>query len=145
MRQAESTLKKAQTEMTALEEEAVKALTGESNMDIAFINSLIPKRRGNLGNALREMDRIRAELQDSEEMGKVISHELGLILSWADSFDTASLDTKRSIISTLIDRITVYRNYNLDIHFKISAMQYLGESLIKHGREAPGETRALVL
>ena len=48
MEKAEAALKKAQAEMTTLEEEAVKALTGESKMDINFINSLIPKRRTNL-------------------------------------------------------------------------------------------------
>lgn len=128
LKQAESVLKKAQAEMTALEEEAVKALTGESQMDMAFIKSLIPKRRANLDNALKETDRLRAEIRDSEETEKVINHELSLIMSWADSFDAASLDTKRSIISALIDRITVHRNYNLDIHFKISAAQYLGKA-----------------
>ena len=126
--QAETVLKKAQAEMGALEKAAVKALTGESQMDFAFINSLIPKRRANLENTLKETERMREELQDSERRDKVINHELGLILSWADSFDSSSFEVKRSIISTLIDCITVHRDYKLDIHFRISVEQYLGKA-----------------
>ena len=126
--QAEVALKKAQAEMSALEETAVRAITGETQMDLAFINSLIPKRRAILENALKETERLRAEIQDSERQEKVINHELGLILSWADAFDASSLETKRSIISALIDRVTVHRDYRLDIHFRISAEQYLGKA-----------------
>lgn len=57
---AEVMLKKAQVEMTALEEEAIKALTGESKMDPTFINSLITKRRTNLDSALKEVERLRS-------------------------------------------------------------------------------------
>ena len=62
LEKAEAVLKKAQAEMSALEEEAVKALTGESKMDLYFINYLIPKRRANLEKALAETERIRAEI-----------------------------------------------------------------------------------
>ena len=48
---AEEALQKAQAEMSALEDEAVKALTGESKLDISFINGLIPKRRAALEKA----------------------------------------------------------------------------------------------
>lgn len=124
--QAEATLKKAQAEMIALEEATVKALTGDGIMDISFINGLIPKRKANLESALREVERIRAEIEDSEKAERVISHELQAILSWADTFDSASLDTKRSIIAMLIDRIVVRDDYELDVHFRITAEQYLG-------------------
>lgn len=50
--------------MTALEEEAVKALTGESKMDLNFINSLIAKSSANLEKALAETERIRTEIEN---------------------------------------------------------------------------------
>lgn len=126
--QAEAALKKAQTEMTALEEEAVKALTGESHLSLDFINGLIPKRRANLEKALQETERIRTEIQNDEEMKRVHQQELMLILSWADAFDAASREVKRSIISSLIDKIVVHSDYTLDIHFKITIEQFLGKT-----------------
>ena len=128
LEKAEAELKKAQTEMTALEEEAVKALTGESKMDLNFINSLIPKRRANLEKALAETERIRAEIENDARLDEIHIREIETIRSWAETFETASLETKRSIISALIDRIVVHNDYCLDIHFRITAQQYLGKA-----------------
>ena len=114
--------------MTVLEEEAVKALTGESNMDINFINSLIPKRRANLEKTLEEEKRIRSEIQQEEESNKVHQQELVEIRPWADAFDSAKLETRRMIIAALIDRIIVESDYSLDIHFRISVEQFLGRA-----------------
>ena len=125
---AEAALKKAQAEMTALEDETVRALTGESTMDIAFLNSLIPKRKANLEGAQNEVDRIRSEIADLEKADRSANHELEMILSWAETFDTSSRDTQRSVIAMLIDRIVVHANYHLDIHFRITAQQYLGKA-----------------
>jgi len=128
LEKAEANLKKAQTEMTALEEEAVKALTGESKMDLNFINSLIPKRRANLEKALAEVERIRAEIENDAKLNEIHIREIETIRSWAETFEAASLETKRSIISALIDKVVVNNDYNMDIHFRITAQQYLGKA-----------------
>lgn len=126
--QAEAALKKAQIELAALEDAAVKAITGETNMDLELINSLFPKRRMNLDKAMQEVERLRAELADSEKLESAANHELNMILSWADTFDAASRETQRSIIAMLIDKVVVNTNYHLDIHFRITAQQYLGKA-----------------
>ena len=128
LEKAEANLKKAQTEMTALEEEAVKALTGESKMDLNFINSLIPKRRANLEKALAETERIRAEIENDAKLDEIHIREIETIRSWAETFEAASLETKRSIISALIGKVVVNSDYNMDIHFRITAQQYLGKA-----------------
>ena len=45
--------------------------TGETNMDLELINSLFPKRRMNLDKAMQEVERLRAELADSEKLDTV--------------------------------------------------------------------------
>ena len=127
LEKAEAALKKAQSEMTALEEEAVKALTGESKMDLNFINSLIPKRRANLEKAMAETDRIRAEIENDAKMQEIHLREIKMIRTWAETFEAASLETKRTIIAALIEKVVVSDDYTLDIHFRISAEQYLGK------------------
>ena len=128
LEKAEANLKKAQIEMTALEEEAVKALTGDSKMDLNFINTLIPKRRANLEKALAETERIRAEIENDAKLDEIHIREIETIRSWAEMFENSSLETKRSIISALIKKIIVNSDYNLDIHFRITAQQYLGKA-----------------
>lgn len=113
--------------MTALEEETVKALTGESTMDRVFLQSLIPKRRAILEKAQVEVERIRSEINDEENARKAQQRAFREILSWADAFDTAKLETKHMIIATLIDKITVQSDYSLDIHFRVTIEQYWGK------------------
>jgi len=43
-----------------------------------------------------------------------------MILFWTDAFDEASLETKRSIIAMLIEKIVVYKDYDLDIHLRLT-------------------------
>lgn len=128
LEKAEVASKKAQAEMTALEEEAVKALTEESKMDINFINSLIPKRSANLEKALAEAERIRTEIENDAKLDELHVREIETICSWAEMFETATLETKGSIISALVDKIIVNSDYNLDIDFRITDQQYLGKA-----------------
>ena len=50
-------------------------------MDLQFINSLIPKRKANLENALGEVERLRRELAEIEKAEQAASRELEMILS----------------------------------------------------------------
>ena len=116
LEKAEVALKKRlRQKMTALEEEAVKALTGESKMDINFINSLIQKRRANLEKALAVAERIRAEIENDAKLDEIHIREIETIRSCAETFVAASLETKRSIISALIDKVVANSDYNMDI------------------------------
>ena len=129
LEKAEVALKKRlRQKMTALEEEAVKALTGESKMDINFINSLITKRRANLEKALAEAERIRAEIENDAKLDEIHIREIETIRSWVETFEAVSLETKKSIISALIDKVVVNSDYNMDIRFRITAQQYLGKA-----------------
>ena len=73
--------------MTALEEEAVKALTGRSKMNI---NSLIPKRCANLEKARAEAERIRTEIENDAKLDELYVREIKTIRSWAETFEVAS-------------------------------------------------------
>ena len=46
------------------------------------------------------------------------------IISWADIYDTASIETKKMIVNCLIKRIEVYRDYKLHIDFNIDFEQF---------------------
>ena len=49
------------------------------------------------------------------------------LLSWAGRFDEASYEAKHLVISQLVDRIEVKSNYEVSIHFRITAEQFLGK------------------
>ena len=43
-----------------------------------------------------------------------------IIRSWAAEFDKAPTDARKMILARLIDKITVDRDYNIDIHFYVT-------------------------
>lgn len=48
------------------------------------------------------------------------------IISWAEMYDTASVEAKKMIVSCLIKRVEVYRDYKLHIDFNIDFEQFTG-------------------
>ena len=49
---------------------------------------------------------------------------LAVIISWADMYDSASTESKKMIVSCLIRRVEVYRDYRLHIDFNIDFEQF---------------------
>ena len=46
------------------------------------------------------------------------------IISWAEMYDTASMEAKKMIVNCLIKRVDVYRDYKLHIDFNIDFAQF---------------------
>ena len=125
-KQAEADFKKAHTEMTALEEEAMKALTGEARLDVSLINSMLPKYKAKLDAAQAQMEEAQQKLTEEEASTLRAAHQYDQMLSWADTFEDASIETKHMILASLIERIEVGRGYAINVKFRLSATQYLG-------------------
>ena len=53
------------------------------------------------------------------------SHEVAPIISYADLYDSASIEAKKMIINCLIRRVDVYRGCRLKVEFNFSLEQYL--------------------
>ena len=125
-KQAEADFKKAHTEMTALEEETMKALTGEARLDVSLINSMLPKYKAKLDAAQAQMEEAQQKLTEEEASTLSAAHQYDQMLSWADTFEDASIETKHMILASLIERIEVGRGYAINVKFRLSATQYLG-------------------
>lgn len=125
LKDAEAAVEKAAKAVAALEDEAIKALTGESRLDLLIINQLLPRQRDALEQAKEEYQRILLTNQAEEEMLAAKRMEIQKTLEWADIFDQAPLETKQMILASLIERVTVGRGYKINVQFKLSARQFL--------------------
>ena len=113
--------------LSTLEEEAVKAVNGESKLDIDTINNMLPRLRAQLNEASARMDDIRGKLEEEQNGNDSQIEKLKEVLSWAVMFDRANTATKHMILAQLIERVVVSANGMIDIHFRLTAKQYLGE------------------
>ena len=125
-KQAEQDFFEAHKQITALEEQAMKYLTGENSLDIAIVNAMMPKYREKLHNAQARMDEAKQKMDEEKETSRAAAQEVNDLISWADVFDEASIETKHMIIARLIERIDVGRDYDIQIKFRISVEQYTG-------------------
>ena len=126
-KQAEKDFQNAQKQVTALEEEAVKALTGESQLDLSVVNSMLVKHRAKLETAQRAMEDARTRMEAEKENAKATKAQIDELISWAECFEAADIGTKHLIVARLIDRIEVKTGYKVHIKFKISLKQFLGQ------------------
>ena len=113
--------------MNALEEEAVKALTGDSQLDLGVVNSMLVKHRAKLETAQRAMEDARTRMEAEKENAKATKAQIDELISWAECFEAADIGTKHLIVARLIYRIEVKTGYKVHIKFKISLKQFLGQ------------------
>lgn len=127
IRQAEKALTKAKKDMSTLEDEAIKALTGEGAYSIDVINKLMPVQQKKLEDAQAEVARLTSER--TAELDRQAKHlsEIERIQTWADSFRAASFDKKRVVIASIIDKISVTSVDDIEVALKLTARQYLSE------------------
>ena len=125
LKDAEAAIEKASKAVAALEDEAVKALTGEARLDLSIINQLMPKQKAALEQAEEEYQRILLANQAEEETLIAKRMEIQKTLEWAEMFDTAPRETKQMILASLIERVIVGRGYKINVQFKLSARQFL--------------------
>ena len=60
------------------------------------------------------------EKENEEARLQYLSNQYQHIRDWAEVFDDASIEEKKMIISRIIERIDVDRNYHLTIHFFVT-------------------------
>ena len=67
----------------------------------------------------------RKELEDGETAIASMGERYDDLLKWSAAYDTASMSAKKMIVSRMIDRVDVYRGYQLKLKLNISVEQFL--------------------
>ena len=122
---AAAAMDKAAKAVAALEEQAILALTGESQLDLAIINQLMPKQQAALDAAREEYQRILLVNQAEEESLENKRLQAKKVAEWAGIFAAAPMSQKRMILSEIVDRIEVGKGYKINIVFKLTAQQFI--------------------
>ena len=126
-KQAQKDFENAEKQATALEEEAVRALTGESQLDLNVVNSMLVKHRANLEAAHTAMEEAQTRMQAEKENAKEIKTQIDELLSRAECFEKADIGTRHLIVARLVERVDVSTGYKVHIKFRISHKQFPGQ------------------
>lgn len=125
LKQAKLELAKHRQELEKWENLMLDSIEG----NCAFSQQQVKERMDTVKLLIEEdsvkVDGFQNELENIRGISEEIKEQHKQLISWAEVFDSASIEEKRMIASYIIKAVTIARDYNLKIEFNISEAQYL--------------------
>lgn len=115
---------KATGELVMLRAEVIKSLRGESAFSQSLLGSLIADAETKCLEVQQQLEAAQAAYDEGQAVLASLNAQYDDIISWADMYDTASIEAKKMIVNCLIKRVDVYRDYKLHIDFNIDFEQF---------------------
>jgi DNA invertase Pin-like site-specific DNA recombinase/Skp family chaperone for outer membrane proteins len=127
LKKAKSDLAKEQEKLSKLREEVIKSIQGES----AYSQELLSELVNETEEKVREFERLctaaEREVEENQILMKELSDSYDEIMSWANLYDSASIEQKKMIVNSMIQRIEVYYGYDLHVEFTFAVRQFYGD------------------
>ena len=128
LKQARKDYENAKKQVDALEDQAIKALTGENQLDLGVVNSMLVKHKAKMKTALVAMEDAESQMNAAERNTRATKSEIDEIRNWAEHYDEISVEAKHMVISRLVDRIEVGKGYTVNIRMKVAMEQLIGKT-----------------
>lgn len=125
VRKVEKDLEKAEAGLRNLTAELQKVLMGESQFTPQMLNTAYAEQEQRCTELRETLSKSQQELSDDESKLQEINDFYDDMLEWSFAYDKSSMSAKKMIVSHLIDRVYVFRDYKLQIKFNISIEQFL--------------------
>ena len=108
------------------DDEAIKTIRGESTFSKELLSSLIAEAEAKCQELQENMETAQVAYDEGKTVLASLNAQYDDIISWAETYDTASMEAKKMIVNCLIKRVDVYRDYKLHIDFNIDFEQFCG-------------------
>ena len=119
---------KAEKDLLALKAEILAVIKGESAFPKDTLAEMIAAQETKHTELVSLCEEASAELDKNAELMANVSQLYEELISYADLYDSASIESKKMIVSQLIRRIDVYRGYQIHVDFNFDLAQYLENS-----------------
>ncbi|MBE6754462.1 MAG: hypothetical protein E7559_08980, partial [Ruminococcaceae bacterium] len=116
----------AQSEVETYKAEVGKCLRGTSKWDADLLRELLDEAQVKLAERQNQLTEAQTALEDCAARMAQIKLQHKELISWSRIFAQSSPGAKKMILSKLIERIEVGRDYELNICFRISYAQFCG-------------------
>lgn len=124
MTEAQHKLDNLQKQQKSIKQEILKSMAGESAFDQRVIQEMFEENAQAIAKVQKEMETIEQEKDEADRRLKQLMEQYQNISEWSEVFDDASVDEKKMILSRLIEKITVDRDYHITIYFYITLDQF---------------------
>ncbi len=126
VKKAETALARLQKEQEGLKKELLRVITGESSFDRNLLQSMLEENQ-------KAMDREEETIRDTKsaadrEVKRIafLENHLKEIEDWRSRFDFMTVNEQRAVLTQLIDRIEISRDYHMRIVYTVSLEDFFG-------------------
>lgn len=116
---------KAEKELQGLKQEVVKAVTGNSAFPVELLSNLVTETEQKCGTLKLAYEEAQRNVEQSEVIMQELQVKYNQFIDWSNIYDTANIETQKMIVAQLIERVDVFRGYELKIKFAITVEQFL--------------------
>lgn len=120
-------LDKNQKQLEVLQMEIGKTLLGDSLYTPEDLQEAIKVIKQRISKAEGQLEELDSEMNQQKEMVEAVLPAYRRFKSWAEEFDTATLEQKKMIACQLFDRVELGKDYQLTIHMNVTYKQFCSE------------------
>lgn len=124
-KRAQREYQKAEKELQGLKREVVKAVTGNSAFPVELLSSLVQEAEQKCAALKLAYEEAQQNVEQSETVMQELQVKYDQFIDLSNAYDTANIETQKMIVAHLIERVDVFRGYELKIKFAISVEQFL--------------------
>ena len=128
-------LTKNREQLTKLQLEIAKTLTGDSIYSPEDLSQAIQTVKSRITEAETKLTELRDEEAKKKQGIDLITPTYNQFKSWAEEFDTADLDQKKMIACQLFDKIELGKDYNIIMHMNVTYQQFCSEWKSKNSNQ----------
>ncbi len=123
----ERDMKKDQDQLDRLQMEIGNALTGDSVFTPEDLTQAIRKLKARIEESEDKLEELRTEEDEKRQGIASLTPAYERFKSWAEEFDTATLEQQKMIACNLFSRIEVGRGYEMKFELNMSYQQFCSE------------------
>ena len=116
--------RKATEKTELLKGEVILCIQGQSSFSRDMLSEMISSAEAEKSQFRKALDKAEAEFSDAESLKAELSRQYDELISWAALYEKASIEAKKMIVSALIKRVEVGRDYKLNIEFNFDLSQF---------------------
>ena len=90
-----------------------------------MLRPVIDAQEHKYADLMKKLRAAEEDVHDSENNLLALTEKFDDVLQWAAMYDNADIAAKKMIVSRIIDRVDMYRDYEIRITLNISIEQFL--------------------
>jgi len=116
---------KTEKELQGLKREVIKAVTGDSAFPLNLLSSLVQETEHKCVALKQAYEEAQYSVDENEKFLQELENKYNQFIAWSNIYDTANMETRKMIVAQVIERVEVFRGYELKMKFTISVQQFL--------------------